>query len=173
MKNTLSVQLRYSESVIRVIQPFLPLYHSKAILFVVSLVIGDMFLLYPLWKIGFAGYVVWMGVLFLAIIILLRTFAVYRGSGAVLTSERLIDVDRPGMFMQAVHECALGHIQEVRYYKRGLFAMLTNTGTVVIQPSNDQGRIELPCVKNPEQLKELILRTCKTHTEKHQSEEEL
>lgn len=172
MKHKLLVTLRYSESLIATIRPQFVLQYSKALFSSAILFALGAFLTYPLFHIGLIGFGVWCAFFALSIFIGVRAWLLFSLSAAYLTTERLIDVDRPKLFVKQVNEYPLSMIREVRYHSKGIGSMFAGAGTVVVVPSHESGHIELRAVSKPEAIKELILKTCKRHLEEPEPQEE-
>ncbi|MCW1930160.1 MAG: hypothetical protein KIH62_002480 [Candidatus Kerfeldbacteria bacterium] len=172
MKHKLLVTLRYSESLITTIRPQFILQYSKALFFSAIFFALAAFLTYPLFRIGVLGIVIWAALFVLSFFLIVRSWLLFSLSAVYLTNERLIDVDRPKLFVKQVNEYPLSMIREVRYHSTGIGAIFAGAGTVIVVPMHESGHIELRAVSKPEAIKELILKTCKRHSEAPEPQEE-
>lgn len=148
--------IRMDEGVIAIIRPSVLRYARQCAVYTV-LLCAAFFLYIPLRSVENWGMLVFA----LLIITSLSGFAsiclLRQLNACIITNQRIIDVDRQSLFEKQMSECPLSHIQDIRYKKKGILAMLFDLGTVIVE-SAGRGRIELPYVPQPEQVKELIMK---------------
>lgn len=75
----------------------------------------------------------------------------------VLTNERLIDVERHGLFSETVSPIEYSDIADVHIRRRGINARLFGLGDLVTDTANEDYAISLSCVRHPQIVLEWIM----------------
>lgn len=90
-----------------------------------------------------------------------------RGTVLVLTTERVIDIVKDGLFGKTISEVDLYNIEDVVVRQRGLWRMLCKYGTIEIRIKDSKVRIVVDYVSRPVGIQRLIneLRKQKIRTE--------
>ncbi|NUM25321.1 MAG: PH domain-containing protein [Candidatus Buchananbacteria bacterium] len=130
---------------------------GKKLIIPIIMIIGAFFLLYPLFSWGDQGMVIFFALIVVGIIGLMRLILIWYWQILVITNQRVIDVDRPGLFQKIVSETDLTNVQDVVYKSRGLVQILAKIGTIKIKLA-DQTTIEVQGVSKPRVIQQLILR---------------
>ncbi|MFA5135600.1 MAG: PH domain-containing protein [Patescibacteria group bacterium] len=120
-------------------------------------IIAPFFFLYPLFRWGTSGILIFIGALIVGGFILLRVFVIYSFNVFVITDERIIDIDQRGFFDRTVSETTYDKIQDVSFRIKGIAQTLFKYGHVVIQTAGTQANIELHGVKEPERVQQTII----------------
>ena len=154
--------IHYDEAVIRLVRPSW-LHYRFPLLGYSMLVFLAMFLLYPLQTFGKMGWLVFCVLLIVAVFGLLRLWFLRTLTAFIITNQRIVDIDQRKHFEKQVSECTLDNIRDIRYNTAGVFHMIANVGTVVIETGGDSGHLECQDVRNPETIKELLARLQRNH----------
>jgi len=149
--------IHYDESVIRLIRPSWIRYRWQLFGYG-TLFIAAWFFLYPLQTFGSIGWILFFVWIFIASIGLAQIWVKRTFTACIITNQRIIDCDQRSLFHHSVSECSLENIHDIRYHKNGIFHMLANVGTVVIDMGGEHGHLECQDVYNPESVKELLAR---------------
>jgi hypothetical protein len=120
------------------------------------LIVIPFFLLFPLFAWNFFGIILFFASVIFGILVALRSLMLWDGDVLVLTSLRLIDVDRRGVFARSVSETHLGAIQDVSWSRHGMLESLFRSGSVSVQTAGTTPRIEVTRIPRPEAVFELI-----------------
>lgn len=154
---SVSKKLHLDESVLHVVRPSW-WYYTPSLLFW-SVVIGiGVFFSYPLitswgwgWVATFALLVI--GGCGLCSVIIRRYYTVF-----LWTNHRIIDIHKPSLFETQEIDTPIEAIADIRYTTEGVIQTVLRLGTVIIQPSQENGYIELRWISQPSQVKERLQR---------------
>ncbi|MEX2043451.1 MAG: PH domain-containing protein, partial [Patescibacteria group bacterium] len=75
---------------------------------------------------------------------------------AIVTSDRIVDIDQHGLFRRTVDELDCKMIQDVSATKHGILQTLFNFGTVEIQTAGERRNFTFVGVPNPSRVQELV-----------------
>jgi uncharacterized membrane protein YdbT with pleckstrin-like domain len=78
---------------------------------------------------------------------------------AIVTSDRIVDIDQNGLFRRTIDELDCKMIQDVSATKRGILQTLFNFGTVEIQTAGERRNFSFENVPNPHYLQELVAKS--------------
>lgn len=153
----LSRNLKDGEEVIRFVRRYAG---SMALPFggVAILVLAPFFLLFPLLRWGLPGVAVLFALVFIGLLVLVRTILLFTLNVLIITNQRLIDVDQRGFFHRVVSESTYDKIQDVSFSMKGLLQTLFRYGDVHIQTAGAQANLEVRNVRDPEKVQELIVK---------------
>ena len=151
----LTRSLKEGEEVIRIVRRYPGSLLFSALLPVIFL-LSPFFFLFPLLRLGFFGSLGVVVLFGLGCILTVRLIVFYSLNALVITSQRLIDVDQRGFFHREVSESTYEKIQDFSFSMKGISQTLFRYGTLRIQTAGAQANLEIRCVKNPEQIQELI-----------------
>lgn len=115
------------------------------------------FFIYPLFKLGVTGWIIFGLLLFAAKYFAIRVAIGHYGNMYVITNERLIDVERRGIFDRIVSEVPLGNIHDVSFRMSGLLGMLLRIGTITVRTIGGATNFEWRWVRRPDEVRELLL----------------
>lgn len=124
--------------------------------FSLLLIVGPFFLLFPLFRWGMPGVIVFLVALSLGILSGARSLFLWDADVLVVTNVRVVDVDQRGLFTRIVSEVLLATVQDVVWSKKGFWESLFRMGTVRLQSSGGSTTIEAKRVPHPEKLHQLI-----------------
>jgi uncharacterized membrane protein YdbT with pleckstrin-like domain len=78
---------------------------------------------------------------------------------AIVTSDRIVDIDQHGLFRRTVDELDCKMIQDVSAAKHGVFQTLFNFGTVEIQTAGERRNFTFANVPDPDRVQELVAKS--------------
>ena len=114
-----------------------------------------LFFMYPLLHLGSWGALGFL-VLFMSTQgYSLRRLYLWYYEVLVVTDQRCIDIQRPGLFSRQVREIPWSSVTDIVFSQRGLFATLFKYGTVTVILENQQA-IELQHIYQPDQLRDIL-----------------
>lgn len=135
---------------------------------------SEVYLFWPLvwFALGFimvAGVIIAMGfgeyftatLLFWLIVLggyLLYNWALMAGSYAILTNQRIINIEQLGLFAKRIDELELKKIDRIAYRKNGALAKMLDSGNVYLFYKNTNQFMSLDIIKDPESVASLISR---------------
>lgn len=158
MKNTIPKYLNLKED-----EELVALVHPTFIAFTGSILGATLFLcaafffIYPLWKAGWVGIAGFVLLLFIAKYFMIRVALGHYGNMYVITNERLIDVERRGIFDRIVSEVPLNNIHDVSFRVNGPLGMMLRIGTITIRTLGGATNFQWKWVRNPEEVRNLLL----------------
>jgi membrane protein YdbS with pleckstrin-like domain len=158
--------VRFDEAVFERIQPSF-LHYRKQFAWGIALLLLSFFLLYPFLLIGATGFFLFLIVFGSAALVFARMLFMRSRTIAIVTNQRIIDIDRTGLFEKRVAEIELGHIQDIRYTAKGVLASVFGYGTVTVQAEVGRGRIELVNIPDPADVHSRLQQIQKQHTQTH------
>jgi len=159
----LGVELHSDEEVKSVVRQYTA---SLILPFAIAAVLisGAFYLLVPLWGLRLwnwdlhvVGQAIFGAVLFVALIIALRAYVLWRGTMLVITNQRIIDVDRRGFFDRIVSEVPYESLSDVSYRSKGLIEMTAGIGTITFQLYSGNENVSFHRLINPARLHKQIL----------------
>ena len=156
------INLHSAEEVIQVVRRHGVVYFWHYLLGL-GIMIVKSFLMFWLFAQGWWGYAVFIAGMILGIFIIARAWFHHRQNLAVITSERVVDVHRPGWFSEAVSPVGHLDIQDVFVEKRGIWASIFNYGNVIVRSKNNQTVLCLEHVPEPHRVADAILSAREKH----------
>ncbi|MEK7073580.1 MAG: PH domain-containing protein [Patescibacteria group bacterium] len=128
--------------------------------FLFGLLLLDAFFMAQLFRFGVFGVIVFVLVGAFAFVAALRIWLLWTSNVFLVTSHRVIDVDRHGFFEWTVSEADLDRIQDVSVHKHGLLDYVFRTGAIEIQTAGSSAVLEIDHVPHP-----FVLRACITEVQ--------
>lgn len=120
------------------------------------LIVGPFFFLFPLFNLGWIGVVIFFCLIAFGIVFALRQLVKWYYTVFVVTPERIIDMDQKGLFDRTVSPVPFQNIQGVAFRMKGLFQTIFKYGTVIIETTQGDVKIEVRKVRHPHVLEQLI-----------------
>lgn len=141
-------RLRPNEKVLTVIRKhaamlFVPLF------FLFCILLLDVFFMPQLFRAGRFGLVFFIGIIALVSLSAARVYLVWHSTHMILTSMRVIDVDRAGFFAWTISEAELDRVQDVAVERHGLLDLALRTGTLSLRTNGGALHLELERVPQP------------------------
>lgn len=124
------------------------------------------FFLFPLFRQGIAGMIVFFGLAGSGFVLLLRRYIRWRGSTLILTDKRVVDIDQKGFFDQIVTEAPYEQIDEASYRIKGFCATVFRYGDVRMDLSGSAADIIFKNIYRPSRIHNLINDLREEHREK-------
>lgn len=150
------IQLRPNEEIDLVVR-------RSGVIFAWRYILGFVFLFatsfYLFWLLnqGWWGTIaVGLGFL-LGIYIIFHAWFFWRNNILVVTNERVIDVNRLGLFEELISSSSYSDIKDIYLHRKGFWASLFRYATIVIESKSQRSLLELPAVSEPEKVLALIL----------------
>ena len=120
------------------------------------LIVAPFFFLFPLFRTGPAGVVVFGTLVLVGVFVAVRSLVMWDGDVFIVTDIRIVDVDQKGLFSRTVSEVKLDDIQDVSWSKSGIIHALFNVGDLKIQTSSGALVIEAAFIPRPRELHSLV-----------------
>lgn len=112
--------------------------------------------MFALFRQGTWGTVVFTTLIILTCILTLRIVLLSRGSVLMLTSHRIIDTAKEGIFRKVITEVEMDDIEDITVIQRGILKTLCNCGTVEIHIRDSKTRIRVDHMHRPVGVQRLI-----------------
>lgn len=119
-------------------------------------IIIDFFFMYPLWRLGWWGALIFLVIIFITAIYILRKIFIWSLNVFLITSRRIIDLNQTGLFSKSVTETTFDKIQDISYNKKGIFATLLDYGDVVVKTASHDDNLELKRVHHPAEIQDML-----------------
>lgn len=149
------IELKAHEQVLDLVQASLLPKLWKFALAVVWTVL-PFFFLFPLWRQGSWGVIVFFVWLVSGLLILGRLYLMWVRTVFLVTDMRVVDYDQRGFFHRVVTEARFEQIDEVSVQVKGIVATIFRYGTLRLKLHGAAADIEIERVKRPEHLADLI-----------------
>lgn len=149
------IQLKPEEEILEVVHESLMPWLPKFGLSVVILAL-PFFFLFPLFREGTWGILVFSGVLLLGIVLTWRSFFIWSRSVLIVTDKRVIDHDQAGFFSRVITESRHKKIDDVTYRIKGVIATLFRFGSINIRLQGNAADIEFSHAFRPARIVDLI-----------------
>ena len=120
------------------------------------LIIASFFFLYALFSRGASGVILFFVIFGLGIILVARQLLIWRTQALIITNQRIIDVDRRGVFKRVVSFAPLSQITDVYYESTGLWQTLSKSGNIVTILNDGKTKFEFKNVSRPERTLQII-----------------
>lgn len=162
------IALRDNEEIITVARAHIIIHFGKCLLG--ALFIGaSAFFVFTLFAKGWWGYALFGAGMLLGFYLIFSAWFFYYFNYLVITSQRIVDINRVGWFDEIVSAAGYGDVKDIYIRKRGFFANLFNYGIFAIETKSQQTVIEIGNLANPQGLQTLIFEL----SEKYQEEKKL
>lgn len=149
------IQLKAREQILEVVQASVLPTLWKFVLAAVWTVL-PFFFLFPLWRQGSWGMMLFFAWLATGLIILGRLYLKWVRTIFVVTDMRVVDYDQRGFFYREVTEARFEQLDEVSVQVKGIVATLFRYGTLRLKLRGAAADIEIERVKHPEHLADVI-----------------
>lgn len=149
------IQIKDGEKVVRIVRHYWLVYIPAALIAFLCIALPFFFLL-PLFSWNWIGAAIFGISIFVGVLYALRLAILWHWNAFIITTHRVVDIDRRGFFDRIVSEAPYDKIQHVSYRIQGLFGTLGRYGTVVIQNAGMTTTLELPHVYDPRSVHHLL-----------------
>ncbi len=120
------------------------------------IMLATSFFMFWMFARGWWGYVLYGFGMFLGLLIIFRVWFFAKHNMLVVTSERVVDICRPGWFDEIISSVSYGDIKDIYFRKKGICASLFNYGTLLIETKSHKTVLEVKNVQAPEKIHALI-----------------
>lgn len=114
------------------------------------------FFLFPLFRIGAFGVVIFFLLVLSALFFLGREFTKWSRTVLVVTDKRVIDVDQKGYFDKVVTETSYKQIDEASYRVKGFFPTIFRYGVITLKLRGAAADIEFSNITKPARVHNII-----------------
>lgn len=154
MKN-FTVELKPREEVLSIVHQSLIPNVGKFLVFGLWFLL-PFFFLFPLFREGIWGIIVFFGLLFSGFFFLLRHYLRWSGTVLIVTDKRVIDIDRRGFFDRVVTEASFSQIDEVSYRVKGFWATVFRYGSLRLDLAGSAADIQFEQMIRPARVHDLL-----------------
>ncbi len=144
----MSIILRPNEQIIKTFRRYALTYFWHWLL-VFIFITAPFFFMFILFSWGQWGVGLFIASLVLALFILLRSLFYWRKNSLVVTTERIIKVERQGLLNKIVIDLNFYNIRGISYKIKGVFPTIFRYGKIIIENNDVKGALEMRGVKNP------------------------
>lgn len=106
---------------------------------------------------GIWGYIALGAAYLIGLIIIFRTWFFHHFNYLAVTTERILDVDRPKISEETISAVNYPDIQDIYVRKKGFFSNIFNYGAVVIETKNQKFVLEVKDARLPRRLANWLL----------------
>jgi len=151
-----SYQLDQNENLIRIIRRhpitfLLPL--IKGLIIFIAIGVGGYWVL-GIYQESIKEAAIVAGFVFASMYVLLK-WLIWSTTVFIVTSQRIIDIDKKSLFRKTITEIEYSHIQEILYEINGIIATLSKSGDVLIKTVD--GTVAMEGVYRPEKICKIII----------------
>ncbi|MCX6740408.1 MAG: PH domain-containing protein [Candidatus Parcubacteria bacterium] len=126
------INLQANEELIAVLHHH-PITYAKQIAVTTVLILGAFFFMFPLFSLGELGVALFCAILLTGFFYGVREFYIWFANACVITSKRLVDVDRKGFFHKIVSDLSYDKILDISYSVSGVMQSVFHLGDIKIQ----------------------------------------
>ena len=150
-----SIELKAHEQVLEVVHAsLLPKFWAFVLATIWTVL--PFFFLFPLWRQGSWGVVLFFVWVVSGLVVLLRLYLMWERTVFLVTDMRVVDYEQRGFFHRIVTEARFEQIDEVSVQVKGIIATLFRFGTLRLKLHGAAADIEVERVQRPEHLADLI-----------------
>jgi len=120
------------------------------------LIVSPFFFLFPLFREGWVGVLIFLGLLGSATYFFSRAYVRWSNTVMIVTDRRVIDVERKAFFDREISEISYPRIDEVSYRVKGLFPTLFRYGSIRLHVAGTAADIEFKNAARPSRIHDLI-----------------
>ncbi|MBI4599564.1 hypothetical protein HY732_01435 [Candidatus Uhrbacteria bacterium] len=106
--------------------------------------------IFPLFSLGGRGIALFAALGFLFAMLALRKIAAWLGTITILTSRRLLIIQRFGFFKKKVNEIKLDQISELSYEVKGMLQTAGTYGTIFLLVTFTSAMVSIPDIPDPQ-----------------------
>lgn len=149
------IQLKPHEEILMIVrESFIP--HGGKFFLLGLVFLVPFFFLFPLFKEGIIGIVIFVLLVSTGIILFWRAYHSWALTVLVVTDRRVIDVEQKGFFDRVVTEAVFSQIDEVSYRMKGLFSTIFRYGTIFLELHGAAANVKFERVTLPYHVHDLI-----------------
>jgi hypothetical protein len=149
------IQLKPDEEVIAVIhEDVVP--HVPWIVFLFIWIVAPFFFLFPLFRQGPIGIVIFFALTLSGLVVGLRRLFSWQHSVFIITDHRVVDVEQRGLFDRTYSEALYGDIEDVTFRVKGIVPTIFRYGTLRVKTAGNAADLEIRRVREPSKFHDLI-----------------
>ncbi|MFA6197772.1 MAG: PH domain-containing protein [Patescibacteria group bacterium] len=148
--------LKEGEELIEIVRRFYISYLWQALVALIFILL-PFFLIFPLFRWGWPGIIMFFTLLIFGIIFGIRQTLIYFLNALVITDQRIIDFDQRGLFNRVVSEATYEKIQDVSFSIKGVWQTLYHYGDLQIQTAGNHITLEICDIANPQRVQDRIV----------------
>lgn len=148
--------LKEGEELIEIVRRFYISYLWQALVALIFILL-PFFLIFPLFRWGWPGIIIFFALLIFGIIFGIRQTLIYFLNALVITDQRIIDFDQRGLFNRVVSEATYEKIQDVSFSIKGIWQTLYHYGDLRIQTAGNHITLEICDIANPQRVQDRIV----------------
>ncbi len=156
------INLRPSEDVLKVVRKHGVVYLWQYLLGFGLMIVTAFFIFWLIGK-GWWGYLLLVMGMLLGVLMIVRAWFFSYYNITVVTTERLVDISRAGLFREVLSPIGYLDIQDVFVEKRGVWAGMFNFGNIIVKTKNDQVVILIEKAPTPHLLVDMVLTARETY----------
>lgn len=150
-----AIQLKPGEDVLEVVhEDIVP--HLPRFFLLFLWVVIPFFFLFPLFREGWVGVLIFLGLFGSATYFFLRAYVKWSCTVMIVTDRRVIDVERKAFFDREISEISYPRIDEVSYRVKGVFPTLFRYGHIRLHVAGSAADIEFKNAARPSRIHDLI-----------------
>jgi membrane protein YdbS with pleckstrin-like domain len=130
-----------------------------SILLSTLLILAPFFFMVPLLRRGAGGIALLLTLIAVGVLLGIRKWILWNLNAFLITNQRIVDFDQPGLFHRRVSETGYEKVQDVSFSQDGVLATLLDYGNVHVQTAATQAQIEFMRVHRPKDIQALITET--------------
>ncbi|MBT3817345.1 MAG: hypothetical protein HOE80_01075 [Candidatus Magasanikbacteria bacterium] len=151
----MAIRLKRNEAIVLEIRRYGLTYIFPVILGIVCFSVAAFFLFWFMehdwWGITLLGILVVMG-----LFIFLKTWLHWARNKTIITTHRIVDIDKPSLFQEIVSEVPYDKIEDTTGKIRGMLGTIFRYGSVEIITGNEEATVILDRVKQPARIQQQI-----------------
>jgi len=165
------IQLKDGEEVLSIVHEDIFPHVPKFILLFLWVVV-PFFFLFPLFRLGAIGVLIFFVLLVAALAVSYRTYVMWSHTLMVVTDRRVIDIEQRGLFERAVTEAPFTRIEEVTYRIKGIIPTILRYGELRVKVAGSAADIDFRRVRGPGKIQDLINDLCATARKEERDDRE-
>lgn len=150
------IHLQPEEKIIEVVRRYAFTYAWQYVFGLVLLFTSAFFMFWLIGQGWWGDAVLGLGVL-AGLLVIFRTWFFNSFNLLVVTTDRVIDINRPGWFEEVISFAGYGDIQDAFIAKRGVFSSIFNYGTLTVETKSRQFVLEIEKIHCPQRIQALIV----------------
>jgi hypothetical protein len=151
-----NVTMRVDEELVLAVRKH-PICVTVPLLFSFLLLVGAFFLLFPLFSLGTIGVVLFSALLVFSLVVGIRSWILWRSTQLLVTTQRVVDVDRRGMFRWVISDVTFDTIADISYEIAGPLQVLCRAGNVFVTGIGNGHAIVAHFLPRPAEVRETIM----------------
>ncbi|MBP6859284.1 MAG: hypothetical protein KBC69_01515 [Candidatus Magasanikbacteria bacterium] len=149
------INLKDNEKIMSLVRPYILSYMWKYLVGLVFLFTSSFFM-FRLFFYGWWGDVLYALGMLIGLYIIFRTWFFNYKNTLVLTSMRVVDLHRVGLFDEIMSSVSYLDIKDIVIRKKGIWQSLFNFGGLAISAKNEQLILEVLNIYNPSQVQSML-----------------